>query len=255
MIGHEFPYPYLVPPPRPLNSEEHRREQHIPDQGLKSTSATPALDRRQQLRPTSQVAAAAGWQQAMRQVGAAAGQAAGSTWQQPVGPPPAWQDPAVKAAAAPSWQQPPTFRAIDVDREAGYDTHLSYPQPFLLHNIPDKMDDLNHIDGYVDVPSQKSLRVVAEYKKPRVSERLSTVDRESFDSVGGKRLAAGGKAALTLAQLSAHLSAPPPPAQETSTPVGTPARKVNKLGFSTVLFFLKNTLRKLASCKYCTKCS
>jgi hypothetical protein len=94
------------------------------------------------------------------------------------------------------------------------DTRVAYPQ--LLDIIPDKKDDLKNVDGYVDAPVVKG--------SPVPSVATSRNDAP-ISSAGG-----GGKASLTLAQLSTHLSAPsltvsPSSAsQETFTP-GVPVRK------------------------------
>jgi hypothetical protein len=87
----------------------------------------------------------------------------------------------------------PAFKTIDVDREAGYDTHLAghNSQSHLLNIIPDRVQDADR------------------YGAGGGSEK----GKQSAGSKGGDTSRDPGtrKAALTLAQLSSRLSAPPPP--------------------------------------------
>ncbi len=86
----------------------------------------------------------------------------------------------------------PAFKTIDVDREAGYDTHLAAAHSsHLLNIIPDRVQDTERYGG--GGGSEKG--------------KLNTGRKEGETS----RDPGTRKAALTLAQLSSRLSAPPPP--------------------------------------------
>ena len=181
--GPNFPYPYLVPPPEPLHPN------HIQNQRHEEQKFGPGLG--------------------------------GGGNAPPVLDRRQQQRPPTTSVATPSWNQPPAFRAIDVDREAGYDTHLPHHHQ-LLHPIPDKMDDMTNIDGYVDaLTTSREQRIVSRTSNPELSERRSIAAKPAGDA------GVGSKAVLTLAQLSTHLSAPPPRATETATlGAAAPVREV-----------------------------
>ncbi len=112
----------------------------------------------------------------------------------------------------------PAFKTIDVDREAGYDTHLAAAHSsHLLNIIPDQRDR------------------GAEMGKQSAGSKGGGETSLSADRNSGTR-----KAALTLAQLSSRLSAPPPPppppvtglssSRETSA-AGAPVREVRVIAF------------------------
>jgi hypothetical protein len=91
----------------------------------------------------------------------------------------------------------PTFKTIDVDREAGYDTHLAAAHSsHLLNIIPDRVQDT---ERYGAGGGSEKGKLSAGSKGGGETPMLA--DRDP-----GTR-----KAALTLAQLSSRLSAPPPP--------------------------------------------
>jgi hypothetical protein len=158
-----FPYPYLVPPPEP-----HQRDPlQIGAQPMfqqKFAGGSGLVDvpgRRQQQQPAGQLA----------------GQLSGQ----------------LESADRPL---APAFKAIDVDREAGYDTHLAAAHSsHLLNIIPDRVQDT---ERYGAGGSEKG-KLNAGSK--RGGETSMLADRNPGTQ----------KAALTLAQLSSRLSAPPPP--------------------------------------------
>ncbi len=154
-----FPYPYLVPPPEP-----HQRD---PLQ----IGAQPMFQ--QNFAGGSGLVDVPGRRQQQQLAGQLAGQ--------------------LESADRPL---APAFKTIDVDREAGYDTHLAAAHSsHHLNIIPDRVQDT---DRYVAGGGSEQGKLNAGSKG---GETSLLADRGP-----GTR-----KAALTLAQLSSRLSAPPPP--------------------------------------------
>jgi hypothetical protein len=90
----------------------------------------------------------------------------------------------------------PAFKTIDVDREAGYDTHLAAAHSsHLLNIIPDRVQDAERYGA--GGGSEKG--------------KLNAGNKGDDPSMLAERNPGTRKAALTLAQLSSRLSAPPPP--------------------------------------------
>jgi hypothetical protein len=183
-----FPYPYLVPPPEP-----HQRDplqigaQLMFQQNFAGGSGLVDVPGRRQQ------------QQAGKLVGQLAGQLAGQ----------------LESADRPL---APAFKTIDVDREAGYDTHLAAHSSHHLNIIPDRVQDTERYGGGGGAEKGK----------------------QSAGSKGGgesSRDPGTRKAALTLAQLSSRLSAPPPPpvsglsSSKESSAAAAPVREERVLAF------------------------
>jgi hypothetical protein len=118
----------------------------------------------------------------------------------------------------------PAFKTIDVDREAGYDTHLAAAHSsHLLNIIPDRVQDAERYGG--GGGSEKG--------------KLNAGRKEGDTSMLADRDPGTRKAALTLAQLSSRLSASPPPpppvtglsSSRESSVAGAPVREERVIGF------------------------
>ncbi len=153
-----FPYPYLVPPPEP-----HQRD---PLQ----IGAQPMFQ--QKFAGGSGLVDVPGRRQQQQLAGQLAGQ--------------------LESADRPL---APAFKTIDVDREAGYDTHLAAAHSsHLLNIIPDRVQDTERYGA--GGGSEKG--------------KMSAGSKAGETSMLGDRNPGTRKAALTLAQLSSRLSPPPP---------------------------------------------
>jgi hypothetical protein len=160
-----FPYPYLVPPPEP-----HQRD---PLQ----IGAQPMFQ--QKFAGGSGLVDVPGRRQQQQLAGQLAGQ--------------------LESADRPL---APAFKTIDVDREAGYDTHLAAAHSsHLLNIIPDRVQDAERYGG-AGGGSEKG--------------KLNAGSKGGDLSMLAERDPGTRKVALTLAQLSSRLSAPPPPSPPVS---------------------------------------
>ncbi len=180
-----FPYPYLVPPPEPYQRDPLQ------------IGAQPMFQ--QKFAGGSGLVDVPGRRQQQQLAGQLAGQ--------------------LESADRPL---APAFKTIDVDREAGYDTHLAAhnSQSHLLNIIPDR-------------PGQDTERYGAGGSEKGKQSAGSKGGGESSRDPGTR------KAALTLAQLSSRLSAPPPPpppvsglsSSRESSAAGAPVREERVIAF------------------------